>query len=326
MRIMSALAHPDPARAAKRRRRRIVALAILLTIVGLLLGNTVMVNMQDADATGDSTLPVDGGNIYVRQDGPHDAPALLLIHGLGSSARSWDPVVPMLAASYRVIRIDLLGHGRSAKPTGDVYAIRQQAHRAGQALDRLGVKHATVVGHSTGGYVATALTEQRGDLVTAIALVDTGPSLDAFVSAGAVGNLIFTPVLGQLLWRLRTDGIIRKGMSSAFAPGFTKIPQGLVDDTRGMTYHALTATSNASDDYLRQRPLPDRLAGLGKPLLVIFGERDQRFPSSSAERYRAVAGARIELVPGSGHSPMIEDPPRTAALLLTFAGSVPSAQ
>ncbi|WP_239116569.1 alpha/beta fold hydrolase [Planotetraspora phitsanulokensis] len=285
-----------------------------------------MVDGQDADATGNSTLPVDGGDIYVSQDGPRDAPALVLIHGLGSSLRSWDPVVPMLATSYRVIRIDLLGHGRSAKPAGDVYTMEQQGHRVGQALDQLGVKHAIVVGHSTGGYVATALAEQRGGLVTAIALIDTGPSLDAFVSSGAVGNLVFAPVLGQLLWRLRTDGIVRRGMSSAFAPGFTNIPQGLVDDTRGMTYHALTATSQASDDYLNQRPLPDRLTGLGKPLLVIFGEQDQRFPSSSADQYRAVAGARVELVPDAGHTPMIEDPPRTAALLLSFTSSVPSAQ
>jgi pimeloyl-ACP methyl ester carboxylesterase len=94
-----------------------------------------MVDRQDADATGNSTLPLDGGNIYVRQDGPHDAPALVLIHGTGASTRWWDRVVPALAKSYHVIRIDLLGHGRSAKPAGGGYAIPQQARRVGQALD-----------------------------------------------------------------------------------------------------------------------------------------------------------------------------------------------
>jgi pimeloyl-ACP methyl ester carboxylesterase len=310
---------------ARRRRRRIITSTILLAVVGLLLGNTAMVDWQDADATGNSTLHLDGGNIYVSQDGPRDAPALVLIHGLGASTHWWDPVVPMLARSYRVIRIDLLGHGRSAKPAGGGYAIPQQGRRVGQALDRLGVKHAIVVGHSTGGYVATALAEQRGDLVTALALIDTGPRMDGFISDGPVGKLVFAPVLGQLLWRLRTDGILRRGLSSAFAPGF-KIPQQLVDDTRGMTYHALTAASHASDDYLKQRPLPDRLTPLGKPLLVIFGEQDQRWRSSSAALYRAVAGAGVELLPDVGHSPMLEDPPRTAALLLTFASSVLSGQ
>lgn len=302
---------------ARRRRRRIIVSTILLAVVALLLGNAAMVEWQDADATGSSTLPLDGGNIYVSQDGPHDAPALVLIHGLGSSTRMWDRVVPMLAKSYRVIRIDLLGHGRSAKPAGGGYAIPQQGHRVAQALDLLGVKHAILIGHSTGGYVATALAEQRGDLVTALALIDTGPRMDAFISDGFVGQLIEAPVVGQLLWRFRTDGLIRKGMSTAFAPGF-EIPEQLVDDVRGMTYHGLTATSRASDDYLNQRPLPDRLTALGKPLLVIFGEQDQRWPSSSAAYYRAVPGARVELLPGLGHSPMVEDPPRTAASLLAF--------
>ena len=161
-----------------------------------------MVNWQSADATGNSTLPLDGGNINVIQDGPRDAPALVLIHGLGGSTRWWDRVVPMLAASYRVIRLDLLGHGQSAKPAGGGYAIPDQARRVGQALDRLGVRHAIMVGHSTGGYVATALAEQRGDLVTALALIDTGPRMDAFISDGPVGKLLDVPVVGQLLWRV----------------------------------------------------------------------------------------------------------------------------
>jgi pimeloyl-ACP methyl ester carboxylesterase len=316
---------PHPRCAAKRRRRRIVASAVPLAIVGLLLGNTALVDGQDADATGKSAVHLDGGNIYVSQDGPRDAPALVLIHGLGASTRWWDRVVPTLETSYHVIRIDLLGHGRSAKPAGGGYAIPQQGRRVGQALDQLGVKHAIVVGHSTGGYVATALAEQRGDLVTGLALTDTGPRMDAEITDGLVGELVNVPVLGQLLWRLRTDGILRRGLSTAFAPGF-KIPQQLVDDTRGMTYHALTAASHASEDYLTERPVPDRLAGLGKPLLVIFGEQNQRWRSSSAALYRAVPGARVELQPGIGHSAMLENPQRTAALLLSFTSSVLSAQ
>ena len=264
---------------------------------------------------------MDTSPAFVSQDGPRDGPALVLIHGLGGSSRWWDPVVAMLASSCHVIRIDLLGHGRSAKPAGGGYAIPQQGHRAAQALDQLGVEHAIVVGHSTGGYVATALAEQRGDLVTALALIDTGPRMDAFISDGFVGRLLDVPVLGQLLWRLRTDAVIRRGLSTAYAPGF-EIPQQLVEDTRGMTHHALTAASRASDDYLTRRPLPDRLAPLGKPLLVVFGEMDRRWRSSSAAGYHVVAGASVEVLSGVGHSPMLEDPPRTAALLLTFAGSV----
>ncbi|MGW3788069.1 alpha/beta fold hydrolase [Micromonospora chokoriensis] len=311
----------QPRRGRARRRRRVIASTTLLTVVGLLLANAASVNWESAPATGDSILHLDGGDINVSQDGPRDAPALVLIHGLGASTEWWTSIVPTLATSHRVIRIDLLGHGRSAKPAGGGYAVPQQGRRVGQALDQLGIEHAMVIGHSTGGYVATALAEHRGDLVTALALINTGPRLDAFISDGPVGKLVFVPVLGQLLWRLRTDGILRRGLSTAFAPGF-HVPQQLVDDTRSMTYHALTATSRASDDYLSQRQLPDRLTSLGKPLLVIFGELDQRWRSSSATAYRGVAGAKVELMPGVGHSPMLEDPQQTTGLLLTFFSSV----
>jgi pimeloyl-ACP methyl ester carboxylesterase len=58
---------------------------------------------------------------------------------------------------------------------------------------------------------------------------------------------------------------------------------------------------------------------LGKPLQVIFGDQDRRWRPSSAADYRVVPGAKVELLPGAGHTPILEDPPRTAALLLSFA-------
>jgi pimeloyl-ACP methyl ester carboxylesterase len=315
-------AHGEPhlERVGGRRRRRVLAAATLVAVVGLLVVNAVVVARQDAEATGDPVLPLDGGNVHVSQDGPGDAPAIVLIHGLGGSTRWWDPLVPLLARSHRVVRIDLLGHGRSAKPAGRGYEIPEQGRRVGAALDRLGVQHAILVGHSTGGSVATALAEQRPDLVTALALIDTGPRPDAFIPQGFLSELTSVPVVGQLLWQLRTDSLVRRAMDTGFSrPGY-RIPQQLVDDVHGTTYHAFTATSRAADDYLRQRALPDRLAALGRPLLVVFGEEDRRWRSSSAGEYRAVPGARVEVLSGVGHSPMLEDPSRTAALLLSFTG------
>ncbi|MEV5518111.1 alpha/beta fold hydrolase [Streptomyces flaveolus] len=260
-----------------------------------------------------TTLSLRDGDIHVREDGARDAPALLLIHGSASSTRSWDPMVPLLTGSHRVVRIDLLGHGRSAKPVGSSYALPDQARRAGAALDRLGVEHAVVVGHSSGGAVATALAEQRPDLVTALALVNTGPSLDALTATG-------TAATGPSQWP-PTDEQLRRFASTGFSREGYRIPEELLDDVRGMTLHTLTTSMGATRSYLEQRALPDRLADLGKPLLVIFGEDDRRWRSSSAFDYRTVPGAKIELLPGLGHSPLLEDPPRTAAPLLAFAAS-----
>ena len=88
-----------------------------------------------------------------------------------------------------------------------------------------------------------------------------------------------------------------------------------------MTYHTFTTTMQASRIYIQQQPLPDRLAPLGKPLLVIYGEDDRRWRSSYAADYHAVPGAQVEMLPGLGHSPNLEDPPRTAAPLLAFTAT-----
>ncbi|MGI5350075.1 alpha/beta fold hydrolase [Streptomyces sp. CA-250714] len=264
----------------------------------------------DGGTTEDAILHLEHGDIHVRQDGPRDAPTLLLIHGSATSSRSWDALVPLLAASHHVLRIDLPGHGRSAEPVGGDYAIPEQARRISTALDRLGVEHAIVVGHSSGGYAATALAEQRPDLVTALVLISTGPSMDAFIAPGPTA-------MDPAQWP-PTDEQIRQFASTGFRPGHP-VPPELVEDLRGMTYRAVTAAMQASTAYLNQKALPDRLMALGKPLLVIFGDQDRRWRPSSAADYRVVPGAKVELLPGAGHTPILEEPPRTAALLLTFA-------
>ncbi len=265
-----------------------------------------------AGATGESTLPLDDGEIHVCQDGPRDAPALLLVHGTAASARSWEPLVPLLTGSHRVIRIDLLGCGRSARPDGASYAVPDQARRAGAVLDRLGVGHAVVVGHSSGGTIATALTEQRPDLVAALTLIDTGPDMTAYIARDVA--------VAATSWADLTDDQIRQAVSDGFREGF-EIPRSLVDQFRDIDFHVFAATSQAVRAYLDERGLPERLAPLGTPLLVIFGEDDRRWRPSSAGDYRAVPGARIEMVPGAGHSPNIEDPARTAAHLLAFTAT-----
>src|SRR4029453_14089243 len=110
-------------RAGSRRRRLLIPPAAAVAVVGRPLGNAVGGGQRGAEATGDSTLPLDGGNIYVRQDGPRDAPAVVLIQGLAGWTPWGDSVHPLALRSHRVIRIDLLGHGQSAKPAGPGYEI-----------------------------------------------------------------------------------------------------------------------------------------------------------------------------------------------------------
>ena len=98
--------------------------------------------------------------MQVREDGPATAPAIVLLHGFDASLRWWQPSVPALARSHRVIRIDLLGHGGSAKPRGG-YSIPEQARLVDGVMGMLGVRRAIVAGHSMGAAVAIALAESN---------------------------------------------------------------------------------------------------------------------------------------------------------------------
>lgn len=170
-------------------------------------------------AAAEVTLTLDDGEVYVREDGARDAPALLLIHGNASSSRWWDEMVPLLTAPHRVIRIDLLGYGRPAKPADASYALADQARRAGAAMDRLGVERVIAVGHSSGA-AATALAERRPGLVTALVLINTGPHL---------GACTVPPVaLDPSPWPDVSDGVLRQITSAAFSrPGY-QIPAKLL--------------------------------------------------------------------------------------------------
>jgi pimeloyl-ACP methyl ester carboxylesterase len=270
------------------------------------------------DTEGQFTRP-DDGDIRVAENGKPGAPALLLIQNAAAPLESWDSFVPQLAGAHRVIRVDLLGRGSPANPA-DRYDILAQARRVGAVLDKLGVNRVTVVGHSSGCTVATALAEQRPGQMAGLALIDFGPSLEAKIPERLLFRLVLTQFPGQLLWRLRTEASIRKAVRSAFTRP-VDIPDVVVQHALEMTHQDFVGAMRGPLNYLGQRSLPDRLTGLGIPVLVIFGADDQRWRSSLASAYRAVPGARVELLPGVGHSPMLEDPQTTGKMLLDFASA-----
>jgi pimeloyl-ACP methyl ester carboxylesterase len=258
------------------------------------------------------------GELHVVEAGSPTAPTMLLIHGTAGSLVWWDPIVPALAVHFHVVRVDLAGHGQS--PLARSYDVATQASGVGAVLDRLGAGPATVVGHSSGGFVATALAEQRPDIVRSLVLINTGPAPDAFAPQGPLSRLLTLPLVGRLIWTLRSDGSIRKGLSTAFTRP-VEIPDAIVDAVRDMTYRAFTEAPRASLAYIAQRSMPARLAELDARVLVIFGTEDRRWRSQSAESYRAVPNARVELLRGVGHTPMLEGPEITTKLILDSAPS-----
>ena len=297
---------------------RRVLLWLLAALVVLLAVNTVVTNRETKAAKADVGRVVDlpDGDLQVREDGPADAPNIVLLHGFACSIRWWDDLVPALARDHHVIRVDLLGHGGSEKPR-DGYGMDDQARRVSAALDRMGVRRATIVGHSMGGAVATALTELRRPLVASLVFLDTPPDTgDGQLPLTA--RLGFVPVLGQAIRRVAPDRAVRDGLESAFAPG-VDVPDAFVDDFRDMTYSSYDGSHDAVDEYREEQGLADRLADEQVPLLVAFGSRDDIADPASAQDYRKVPDARIVTLDGAGHSPHVEQPARTARLINEFS-------
>lgn len=116
---------------------------------------------------------------------------MLLIHGSGASGGFWAPVVPALARHHHVIRVDLPGCGQSPPPPS--YDVPAQADQMAALLDNHGLRHVAVAGHSSGGYVATALAEQRPDLVASLSLISSGASPDALLRQPFILRALLAP-------------------------------------------------------------------------------------------------------------------------------------
>jgi pimeloyl-ACP methyl ester carboxylesterase len=100
-------------------------------------------------------------------------PALLLIHGIGDSSDTWQPVLDELGRHHTVIAPDLLGHGRSEKPRAD-YSIAAYANGMRDLLSVLELDRVTVIGHSLGGGVAAQFAYQFPERCERLVLVDSG--------------------------------------------------------------------------------------------------------------------------------------------------------
>lgn len=315
------------------RRSLKILLVTGVVLAGLLAVNAVVLDSQtrpaELSAPGAEILELSSVQLQVADQpatgpGPEGAPVVLL-HCFGCSSRWWDEIAPALNEQHRVIRIDLIGHGGSAKPASG-YEITAQAAAVAEALNELGVSRATVVGHSMGGSVATALAEGSSELVDRAVIIGSASSPGGS-ELPALDGLVRTPVLGQALWRVRLDPLIESGYESAFAPGFDfqaafEDPDQVVADNRAMTYRSYSGASEASGDFISEQPLASRLTATGVPLLVILGAEDQIVDTQQAESdYAAVPGATVETLDGVGHSPNLEAPAETAAAILSFAGA-----
>jgi len=293
--------------------------AALVVLIGV---NALAIDAETKSAgvtePGGRIVSLPGGDMEVVEKGPRDGSPIVLIHCFTCAINWWDGMIPRLARDHRVIAVDLLGHGGSEKPSSG-YSIPSQADLVAQALGKLGVRHAEVVGHSLGGPVTVALAERSPQLVDRMVLIDSIPDT-SYGDVGLIGELPFKPVVGQALWKIKPDFSIRDGLEVAFAPGFD-VPDEFVEDVNRMTYSAYDESPSGSEDYSDEKPLDERMRATGLPLMVLMGEEEQIIDdpvAALAEYKKVLPGVETHLIAGAGHSPNVEKPRETAKLVLSF--------
>lgn len=256
--------------------------------------------------------------VHVREDGPADGRPILLVHGFDASMHWFDKLTPLLADDHRVIRIDLLGYGCTGG--SDAPDAPAQGAAVAAILELLGVTDVTAVGHSFGCDVVLA-TAERCRRIAQIVLVGQAPDY-SYVNFPVGHSLLAMPFLGTVLHRLARPLTIEYFGRAAFAPGFS-IGSGLdanrmFDDHRAMAAAAAHTVLVERKGRLEVRPLDVQLREIGLPTLALHGQFDQMYDCTITLQRYAEAGAEVEVIRGSGHSPNVEQPQSLARAIRGF--------
>ena len=253
---------------------------------------------------------------YVRAG---SGPAVVLVHGFGSSLYTWKDVIPALAASHDVVALDLPGFGESDQPADLSFEDLPRAVLG--LMDRLGIARAALVGNSMGGAAAALVAAESPDRVGALVLIDAagfdlGPSerprLVRFAMSPAAAVIARLP--GK---RLVVEASLRQVFHDAAHVTPERVAEYLTPALRPGTFPAMQSLGASLAG--RAAAVSEALPRIGAPTLVLWGDDDRWIPIAHADRFvAAIPGARKVVVAACGHVPQEEKPEEVARLLLAF--------
>lgn len=303
---------------------------ILLAI--LVLGGVALLIFRNPDtdpaamrakyADADSHFVDMGGGLtlHVRDTGPRDAPAIVLLHGSNASLHTWEPWAKRLESRYRVIRYDQPGHGLTgASPTRD-YSPAASVDLLDRLTARLGVTHFALAGNSMGGGVAWSYALAHPAKVDALILVDSVGQADPDnPTAPLLFRIARLPLLRDLATTVTPRSWIADSLPSAYAD-----PKRADPRTIDLYWELLLYPGNrlATIDRFASPPVvatPAQLHSLKMPVLILWGADDKLIPLSSGEWLHAnIPGSRLIVYPHTGHLVMEEAADRSATDVAHF--------
>ena len=259
---------------------------------------------------------VGGTQLRIRDTGPKDAPALVLLHGFGSSLETWEPWAQSLSVNHRVVRFDLPGCGLSEPDrTGD-YSDARSVSLVKDLMDRLDIGTAALIGNSMGGRIAWRFAVAFPARTSKLVLI----SPDGFASPGfQYGKPPRVPALMHLMKYFLPRPLLEMNLAAAYADP-TRLTESVVD----RYYELLLASGNRAAMINRMRqsvlenPVPILLQ-IRTPTLLLWGKKDRLIPYGNAADYlAALPNATLVSFAELGHVPHEEAPAESLKPLEKF--------
>jgi pimeloyl-ACP methyl ester carboxylesterase len=275
--------------------------------------------MTSPEPTDRAVRLPDGVTLEVSEYGQGEP--LVLVCGTSQSRRLWAPLLPALAARYRVISYDHRGIGASERGDGPI-SVASLTEDAVGLLGELGVERAHVLGWSLGSTVAQELALRHPERVASLVLAATWARTDAFMAS------VFTGLSHP--WRTGHRDVALAALGIAYSPELLNSPEfpPLMQQLEPLfpsTPSQMATVAEQWDADLAHDAL-DRLEQITAPTLVIAGEQDLLTPPRQGRLVAdRVLGARFELFsgPGSSHAALMERPQEFTDLVLDHLSKNP---
>jgi pimeloyl-ACP methyl ester carboxylesterase len=267
---------------------------------------------------------VDADGTRLRYIDVGEGPTLVLLHTLRTQLDMFQKIVPVLAARFRVLALDLPGHGWSDIPDAS-YDADYFVHRVGKALDRLQVKDAVIVGESIGGSIALLLAARHHPAVRGVVAINP---YDYAAGRGIrrsslLANLFFgllnVPIVGPTINRLRSlpvvTGILRGGVrrKGALPPDLAREIH-LVGSRPGQA-GAIAALVRHWGSWEARRV---EYSAIDRPVLLLYGDQDWSRDGERAADARAIPGAELRVIANAGHFLALDAPDDVLAHLVPW--------
>jgi pimeloyl-ACP methyl ester carboxylesterase len=256
-----------------------------------------------------------GLRVHYRDEGKSDGPALVLIHGSNASLHTWEPWVKILGKDYRVISLDLPGHGLTGKNPAGVYDNASYVNVVDRLLTKLNVDKAVIGGNSMGGGVSWLYALEHPEKVEALLLVDASGQPSAKSGKLPLGfRLMRMPVIKEAARFIAPRSIFESSVKTSMSV------QSKIDDKLIDRYWELNRYPGNREATMRRFASPrnmtagtkERLSAIQVPVLILWGADDNLIPVTSAKWFaEALPQAKMIIYPNVGHIPMEEIPEKS---------------